>query len=129
VTEDTKYWSRTEHKVAYRDLVKATYYAKGFEGRKMADGLPFYTNRFSAASNRFMIGTTVRVTCVGSGRSINVMITDRPARGTGNIDLSQAAFKALGLRVTDGWGWVSVEPIYPTNPVNELVLTARYEEK
>jgi rare lipoprotein A len=101
-------------------LVKATYYAKGFEGRKMANGQVFRHSKFSAASNRFPLGTFVRVACCKTNRAIVVEVTDRPAAGARNLDLSRAAFTALGLTEKSGWGMVTVSPIYPVSVDSKL---------
>ena len=90
--------------------VKASFYAPSFEGRLMANGHRFHSDVISAASLRFPVGTRVKVTSVKTGMSVFVTITDRgPWHTRFALDLSPAAFKALGLSMRRGWGWVTVE--------------------
>lgn len=89
--------------------IRASFYAPKFEGRLMANGHRFHGARLSAASRTFPLGTVVRVTNTHTGKSIVVTITDRgPWVLKFGIDLSQEAFRELGLSRRAGWGWVTV---------------------
>lgn len=78
----------------------------------MANGHRFHSNVISAASLAFPLGTKVKVTNVRTGKSLSVTITDRgPWSKHFRIDLSPAAFRALGLSKKKGWGWVTVEKV------------------
>lgn len=71
----------------------ATYYSNYYQGRKMTNGKSFSQSRHTAASNRYPLGSRVRVTNRKTGRSVVVTITDRCRC---SIDLSKAAFKKIG---------------------------------
>lgn len=89
--------------------IRASYYADKFEGRLMANGVPYHAAVISAASRHFPLGTVVRVTNILTKRSILVTITDTgPWVDKFNLDLSKSAFVALGFDLRDGWGWVAV---------------------
>jgi rare lipoprotein A len=87
---------------------RASYYASTLSGRKTASGETFHQNRYTAASDRFPIGTKVRVTNRKNGRSVDVTIIDR-GRGLGyhRIDLSRSA--AIQIDLTRREGTVPVE--------------------
>lgn len=89
---------------------KASYYAKHFEGRKTATGEVFKNNEFTAASNRFKLGTYVKVTNILNGKSVIVRINDRMGNKVRIIDLSRIAAKALGY-IENGLAQVKVEEI------------------
>jgi rare lipoprotein A len=90
--------------------VKASFYADGFNGRNMANGQKFDQCGITAASLKYPLGTLVRVRSILTGNEILVTITDRgPWNHKYSLDLSKAAFKALGLDLRAGWGWVTVE--------------------
>ena len=95
--------------------VKASYYADGFNGRKMANGQKFNQCRITAASLKYPLGTVLSVRSVTTGDVILVTITDRgPWNHKYSLDLSKAAFQALGLDLRAGWGWVTVEVEHET---------------
>lgn len=87
-----------------RELVgDASYYARHYIGRKMANGRPYNPADFTMASWDYPLGTLVQLTYVSSGgqkRSVVVEVTDRgPAKdlvAKGRIfDLSWTAFRQL----------------------------------
>jgi rare lipoprotein A len=69
-------------------------------GRSMSNGQKFDKRKWTAASDRYPLGTVVEVTNLENGRRIVVEITDRgPAARLGRlIDLSESAAQALGYR-------------------------------
>lgn len=71
----------------------ATYYHSSLAGRKMANGQRYNPNRMTAASNRYRLGSRVKVTNRRTGKSVIVTITDRC--GNCSIDLSKAAFRRI----------------------------------
>lgn len=76
----------------------------------MANGQRFHQKLYLAASLDFPLGTVVRVTEPRTGRSVLVTIADRGPWGTRfKLDLSKAAFQALGLKLSEGWGWVTLK--------------------
>ena len=81
----------------------------------MANGQKFEQCRVTAASLKYPLGTLVRVHSVLTGKEILVTITDRgPWNHKYSLDLSKAAFQALGLDLRAGWGWVTVEVEHET---------------
>lgn len=101
----------------------ASYYADKYHGRKTASGETFDQNKMTAAHRTLPFGTKVRVTNVGSGKSVTVRVNDRGPFVKGRvIDLSRAAAQKLGI-VRSGLAAVKVEVIQaPT-----AVAGGRYE--
>jgi len=76
----------------------SSWYGPGFSGRKTASGDIFDETKFTAAHKTMPLGTRARVTHLGNGKSVEVVINDRGPYIDGRmIDLSQAAAKALGM--------------------------------
>jgi rare lipoprotein A (peptidoglycan hydrolase) len=76
----------------------ASYYGGRFHGRLTASGARFDANGMTAAHRSLPFGTRVRVTHLGTGRSVNVRITDRgPFIGGRIIDLSHGAAGVIGM--------------------------------
>lgn len=76
----------------------ASYYAAKFDGRRTASGETFDNDEMTAAHRTLPFGTLVRVTNVGTGRSVVVRINDRGPFTRGRlIDVSRAAAEELGL--------------------------------
>lgn len=81
---------------------RATFYASFFHGRRTASGTTFDSTMMIAAHPTLPFGTTVRVHCLRSGRSVVVTVVDRgPAKGPRKagvvIDLSPAAARYLAF--------------------------------
>jgi rare lipoprotein A len=90
---------------------KASYYAKSFAGKKMADGTRMDPNANIAASRTLPLGTKVQVTNLENGRSAVVEIRDRGPYVDGRIvDLSPKVAKKLNM-LDDGVAPVVVAPI------------------
>ena len=97
-------------KALLHQMVRASFYAQKFEGRKMANGDRFHEYAMTAASRAFPLGTVLYVTNVKTGESIFVEVTDRgPWNARYGLDLSESAFLALGFKSCQGWGWVTIE--------------------
>ncbi len=76
---------------------RASYYGRGFAGRKTASGERFDPNAMTAASPSLPFGTRVRVSRA-DGRSVTVRINDRCGCPGGRIvDLSEGAARRLGM--------------------------------
>lgn len=91
---------------------QASYYARRFEGRRMADGSRMRLNHHNAASRTLPLGTVAKVTNLKTGRSAVVKIQDRGPFVKGRIvDLSPATARAVGLSEKDGVAPVEVAPI------------------
>lgn len=96
---------------------KASYYARKFAGRKMADGTPMKPHGNNAASKTLPLGTTAKVTNLETGQSATVAIRDRGPYVPGRIiDLSPATAEEIGITRKDGVAPVEVAPIAVPQP-------------
>lgn len=109
--EDTL--KETSHKVKlYKTGAHASYYADMFNGRKTASGKKFSNNEYTAAHRKFAFGTKVKVTCLASGKSVIVTITDRGPFVKGReIDLSKRAFMQIAKHKGSGVMLVTIEEV------------------
>ena len=104
---------------------KASFYAKKFTGRKMADGKRMDPKDDNAASKTLPLGTTAKVTNVDTGQSAEVTIQDRGPFVKGRIiDLSPASAREIGLSRQDGIATVVVAPIKVPLPDGGVKLGA-----
>ena len=77
----------------------ASWYGPRFHGKKTANGEVFNQNKLTAAHRTLPLGTTVEVTNVTNGKSVEVKINDRGPYVNGRvIDLSRAAAVRLGMK-------------------------------
>jgi rare lipoprotein A len=91
---------------------KASFYAKEFAGKTMADGTPMHPQGNNAASKTLPLGTTAMVTNLETGRTAIVTIRDRGPYVDGRIvDLSPATAQKIGLGRKEGVAKVEVAPI------------------
>jgi rare lipoprotein A len=91
---------------------KASFYAKMFNGRTMADGTRMRPTANNAASRTLPLGTTAKVTNLATGKSAVVTIRDRGPYVAGRIvDLSPATARQIGLDQRTGIAPVKVAPI------------------
>jgi rare lipoprotein A len=84
----------------YREDGLASYYGKGFHGRKTASGERFSQDEMTAAHRQLPLGTKVMVENPDTGAQVEVKITDRGSyaeRKRRIIDLSKAAADSIGL--------------------------------
>jgi rare lipoprotein A len=77
----------------------ATVISKRFEGRKTASGDIYDGTALTAAHPSYPLGTLLRVTNLTNGKTVDVRIVDRTARGRRApvVDLSAAAAQRLEL--------------------------------
>jgi rare lipoprotein A len=88
---------------------RASWYGRGFHGRKTASGERYDMHAMTAAHRTLPLASWVRVTNEGNNKSVVVKINDRgPYVGNRVIDLSYAAAAALGMRGA-GVGKVKIE--------------------
>ena len=100
-----------------RQVGKASFYARQFNGRKMADGTPMDPRDDNAASKTLPLGTTAKVTNLDTGQSAVVTIQDRGPYVDGRIvDLSPATAEKIGLSREEGLAPVEVAPIVVPQP-------------
>jgi rare lipoprotein A len=88
---------------------RASWYGRGFHGRKTANGERFDMHALTAAHRTLPLGSYVRVTNPTTNDSVVVKINDRGPYARGRvIDLSYAAAKVLHLAHV-GTGRVQIE--------------------
>lgn len=91
---------------------QASFYGSGFQGRRTATGERFDVRQFTAASNRFPLGTWLAVRRVDSDRCAIVKVNDR-MHGKHRkriIDVSRGVAEYLGM-VRAGVVFVRVAPV------------------
>jgi rare lipoprotein A len=84
----------------YMEHGTASYYSKGFQGRKTASGERFSQQEMTAAHRQLPLGTKVMVENIETGEQVEVKITDRGPYADKKrriIDLSKAAADSIGL--------------------------------
>ncbi|HEX6708359.1 MAG TPA: septal ring lytic transglycosylase RlpA family protein [Albitalea sp.] len=100
---------------------KASFYARQFFGRRMADGNAMQPQGDNAASKTLPLGTRARVINLETGQSAVVTIQDRGPYVKGRIvDLSPATAEKIGLTRRDGVTTVAVAPITVPQPDGSL---------
>ena len=108
---------------------KASFYAKQFAGKAMADGTPMDPEGINAASKTLPLGTTAKVTNLETGKSAVVTIQDRGPYVPGRIvDLSPATAKQIGITARKGVARVAVAPITVPQPSGRIKLGAAVKE-
>jgi rare lipoprotein A len=97
---------------ARKRVGKASFYAKQFSGKPMADGVPMDPQGDNAASRTLPLGTTAKVTNVETGKTAIVTIEDRGPYVDGRlVDLSPGTAAKIGLTPRQGITKVVVAPI------------------
>jgi rare lipoprotein A (peptidoglycan hydrolase) len=88
---------------------EASWYGKGFHGKKTASGETFNQHDFTAAHPTLPLGTEATVTNLETGKSVELKINDRGPYSKGRaIDLSKEAAKEIGMK-KDGVISVKIE--------------------
>ncbi len=79
-------------------LLKASYYAPKFDGKRTTSGERYNPNALTAASKTLPLGTIVKVVNPKNGRSVKVRINDRGpfVRGR-SLNLSHRAAQKIGI--------------------------------
>jgi rare lipoprotein A len=108
---------------ASKRVGKASFYAREFSGKTMADGVKMDPEGDNAASKTLPLGTTAKVTNIETGKSAVVTIEDRgPYVPDRIVDLSPATARAIGLSKRQGVAKVVVAPIAVPQPDGKLKL-------
>jgi rare lipoprotein A len=108
-----------------RRIGKASFYARMFAGRKMANGNKMNPLNNNAASRTLPLGTTAKVTNLKTGQSAVVTIDDRGPYVEGRIvDLSPATAQEIGITRREGVTKVEVAPITVPQPDGSVKLGA-----
>jgi rare lipoprotein A len=114
---------------AKKRMGKASFYAKQFAGKPMADGAPMDLGGDNAASKTLPLGTTAKVTNLETGKSAVVTIQDRGPYVPGRIvDLSPATARQIGISQRKGVALVVVAPIAVPQPDGKIKLGAAAHE-
>ena len=104
---------------------KASFYARMFAGRKMADGKQMDPQHDNAASRTLPLGTTAKVTNLETGKSAFVTIQDRGPYVNGRIvDLSPSTAREIGISSRKGVARVEVSPLVVPLPNGGVKLGA-----
>ena len=112
-----------------RRIGKASFYARMFAGRKMANGNRMDPQNNNAASRTLPLGTTAKVTNLKTGKSAVVTIQDRGPYVAGRIvDLSPATAREIGITPREGVTKVEVAPIAVPQPDGSVKLGAAAAE-
>ena len=97
---------------AHERVGRASFYARQFFGKRMADGAPMNPRGHNAASRTLPLGTVAKVTNVATGKSAIVKIEDRGPYIKGRIvDLSPSTARQIGITPHIGVAQVVVAPI------------------
>ncbi len=97
----------------FRQAGRASWYGKGFHGRRTANGERFNMNALTAAHRTLPLASYIRVTNQANGKSVVVKVNDRGPFSRGRVlDLSYAAAKVIGL-VHSGTGRVKIQGLSP----------------
>jgi rare lipoprotein A len=104
----------------------ASYYARQFFGKTMANGAPMNPRGNNAASRTLPLGTVAKVTNVTTGKSAIIKIEDRGPYIKGRIvDLSPSTARKIGLTRRIGVAKVVVAPIAVPLPDGRVKLARR----
>ena len=111
-TQRTTQESATPDRTGHKRVGVASFYAEEFAGKKMADGALMDPHSDNAASRTLPLGTTAKVTNVGTGQTAVVKIEDRGPYVQGRIvDLSPSTAQKIGIQRSMGVAKVEVTPI------------------
>ena len=103
---------------------RASFYAKQFNNRKMADGHRFDPNANIAASKTLPLGTTAKVTNLDNGKSALVKVQDRGPYVDGRVvDLAPKVAEELEM-TRQGIAPVVVAPVAVPLPNGDVKLGA-----
>ena len=73
----------------------ATWYGEEFNDQVTFSGEKFNCNKLTCASNKFPMGTKLKITNKENKKSVIVKVNDRGGMGEFTIDLSKEAFKRI----------------------------------
>lgn len=106
------------------EIGRASFYARYFDGRRMADGGRFDSRLNVAASKTLPLGTTAKVIDLDTGNSAIVTVEDRGPHIDGRVlDVSREVAARLAMR-HEGIAHVEVEPIAVPQPQGSVKLGA-----
>lgn len=101
---------------ALADIGHASFYGRELAGRRTASGEVFRPEGMTAAHRSLPMGTRLKVTNLGNGKSVVLRINDRGPFVRGRlIDVSQGAARQLGF-VAQGTARVRIERMGSATP-------------
>jgi len=107
----------------YKKRGVASWYGKKFHGRSTSSGETYNMYRMTAAHKTVPLPTLMRVTHLGNGKSIEVLVNDRgPFVDNRIIDLSYAAAVELDM-IGTGTAMVEIETLSGPGPKTEPAPT------
>ena len=108
----------------------ASFYARRFFGKTMANGAPMDPRGNNAASRTLPLGTVARVTNPATGKSAIIRIEDRGPYIKGRIiDLSPSTARAIGITKRIGVAKVVVTPIAVPLPDGRIRLASNLRRR
>jgi rare lipoprotein A (peptidoglycan hydrolase) len=109
VKDEVKVKTDAKGEPVVEQVGEASWYGKGFQGKKTASGERFDQHDLTAAHPTLPMGTEATVTNLETGKSVEVTINDRGPTSKGrDIDLSEEAGKEIGIK-KDGAASVKIE--------------------
>ena len=109
VKDEVKVKTDAKGEPVVEQVGEASWYGKGFHGKKTASGETFDQHDLTAAHPTLPMGTEATVTNLETGKSVEVTINDRGPYSKGrDIDLSKEAAKEIGIK-KDGAAPVKIE--------------------
>ena len=115
---------------ARRRRGNASFYARQFFGKTMANGAPMNPRGNNAASRTLPLGTVAKVTNIVTGKSAIIRIEDRGPYIKGRIvDLSPSTAHKIGITRRIGVAKVVVAPIAVPLPDGRVKLARRPSEQ
>jgi rare lipoprotein A (peptidoglycan hydrolase) len=113
VEDEVKVKTDTKGEPVIEQVGEASWYGKGFHGKKTASGKKFDQKDHTAAHPTLPLGTEATVTNLETGKSVGVEINDRGPYTKGrDIDLSKKAAEEIGMK-KDGAAPVKIEAKVP----------------
>jgi rare lipoprotein A len=114
-------WEETmETEVSETKTGIASFYHNRFVGRKTANGEIFSNMKYTCASNKFKLGSYLKVTNLKNGKIVYVKVNDRMAHNGRLIDLSRRSASDLNF-VNSGLTSVKVEQVNPTEAKRKIL--------
>jgi len=106
------------HAPIYTETGVASWYGPPYNRRAGANGEIYNEDMISAANRTLPMGSLIRVTCLRTGESAVMRITDRGPFVAGRVlDLSEGAAKAIGL-YRSGVGEVRIDVFSAPEPLD-----------
>jgi rare lipoprotein A len=79
------------------NTLTASWYGKEHHGRRTSSGEVFDEKKLTAAHSSLPMNSVVEITNLANGKKVQVKVNDRGMPNSGEIDLSLAAAKAIGM--------------------------------